>query len=90
MEAKKLGLIDQIENGMKFYVKELIERNRNEDWFKNPVFSSMRIKANMDQSIEDYKESLTRRRVELELTLEEIEIITKEAYSRVYNELFEK
>lgn len=87
MEAKKLDLIDQIESGMAFKTKEFMENNK--EMIDNPLFGPMSILNNMNTSVEQYKESLTRRREELELTLEEIEFITKEAYSRIYDRIFD-
>lgn len=87
MEAKKLGLIDQIERGMTFNVTELIKGDR--DILNDPLFGPMSIMDNMNKSIEEYKESLTRRRKDLELSLDEIETITKEAFTRVYNKFLE-
>lgn len=88
MEKKKLGLIDQIEHGMKYNVKEHIEKNP--EYIDNEIFGPMSILENMNNSIKAYKESLVRRKIDLGLTLEEIDFITKSAYNRVYDEIFEQ
>jgi hypothetical protein len=88
MEKKKFGLIDQIEHGTKYNVKEYIEKNP--EYIDNLLFGHFGILDNMNNSIKAYKESLVRRKIDLELTHDEIDFITTSAYNRVYEQLFEQ
>ena len=87
MEEKKLDLIDQIEQRMILEVKALMEKEPN--LLDDPLSGPMRLLINLNESKSYYRENLITRKNEMDLTKEEIDIITKTAYTRVYEELFD-